>query len=229
MTRGTGSASPRPGRLFTGLPADGDNGRFERLLRRRGFSRIAGTDEAGRGPLAGPVVAAAVVLPADCDHRAFRDSKLTTPAERYRLRERLSADGAAVGIGIVEPATIDRINILQASLQAMLQSIAELSLAHAAPDFVLVDGTIALPIDLPQQTLIKGDRRSASISAASIVAKITRDELMAKAHELYPHYDFITNKGYPTLRHRQAVRRYGPCPIHRLSFKGVKEFVTGAL
>ncbi len=228
MSTGTGPADGPAKRLFEPWPAENDTFHFERLLIGRGFCRIAGTDEVGRGPLAGPVVAAAVVLPPDADYRLFCDSKQTTLRQRYRLRDHLVSVGAAIGIGSVDAATIDRINILQASLQAMAVSIAALAASGVEPDFVLVDGTCALPVATPQQPLVKGDCRSASIAAASIIAKITRDELMAQLHERYPVYDFQANKGYPTATHRQAVRRHGPCPVHRLSFKGVKEFVTPA-
>lgn len=199
---------------------------FERLLANRGFVSIAGTDEVGRGPLAGPVVAAAVILPSRCDTRLFRDSKRTTVTERYRLRDLLRQYDAPIGIGCVDPATIDRINILQASLKAMASSIDDLVHQGFAPDFILVDGNKPLSISTPQEVVIKGDNRSASIAAASIVAKIFRDELMAELHDHYPVYGFLANKGYPTSDHRQAVRRYGPSPVHRLSFKGVREFVS---
>ena len=195
------------------------------MLRKRGFSRIAGTDEAGRGPLAGPVVAASVILPADVDHTPFCDSKQTTPSQRYELRNLLDQIGADIGIGIVSPRTIDKINILQASLLAMKQSIADLSSSGPEPDFVLVDGNQKILCTIPQQTLIKGDSRSASISAASIVAKLTRDRIMGELEQRYPGYNFSANKGYPTRQHRQAIADLGPCPIHRYSFKGVREFV----
>jgi ribonuclease HII len=205
----------------------GDSYQFERLLKKRGFNRVAGTDEVGRGPLAGPVVAASVILPPDCDHTPFCDSKQTSENQRYRLRDILYQSGAAIGIGTVSPGTVDRINILQASLQAMKKSIEALR-DILPPDFILVDGTFPVPVDTPQETLVKGDSRSASIGAASIVAKIARDEIMAELHNQYPEYNFLANKGYPTSEHRQAVSVHGPSPVHRLSFKGVKEFVERA-
>ncbi len=226
MTTGTGPGGAMAMPLFTAPAGDSDTFGFERLLFSRGFRCIAGTDEAGRGPLAGPVVAAAVVLPPEVDYRLFRDSKQTTGRQRHRLREHLREIGAAIGIGCVDAATIDRINILQASLRAMADSLAALADHGIEPDFVLVDGICGVPVITPQQPLVKGDCRSASIGAASIIAKITRDEMMADLHECYPAYDFLANKGYPTERHRQAVRRHGPSPVHRLSFKGVREFVT---
>jgi len=202
-----------------------DNFRVERLLSRRGFLRIAGTDEAGRGPLAGPVVAASVVLPLNCSPGLFCDSKQTTPSQRDEQWEYLRHIGADIGVGIVSPRTIDKINILQASLLAMKQSLADLSSTSSEPDFVLVDGNQKLLIATPQETLVKGDARSATIGAASIVAKTTRDEIMAEYDRRYPRYNFGANKGYPTREHRQAIRDHGPCPVHRRSFRGVKEFV----
>ena len=211
--------------LLSGKFDPDDTFQFERLLRQRGFKKIAGTDEAGRGPLAGPVVAASVILPPDADHSPFCDSKQTTVSQRYDLRGYLDEIGARIGVGIVSPRKIDEINILQASLRAMKQSLADLSKTGSEPDFVLVDGNQKLLITTPQETLIKGDARSASIGAASIVAKITRDEIMDEFHGRYPGYNFRANKGYPTSEHRQAIRDHGPCPVHRYSFKGVKEFV----
>ncbi|MBT8328671.1 MAG: ribonuclease HII [Desulfofustis sp.] len=202
-----------------------DNFTFERLLRQRGFTRIAGTDEAGRGPLAGPVVAASVILPPNDNPALFCDSKQTTALQRSELRDYLERIGAEIGVGIVSSRTIDKINILQASLLAMKESLADLSRAGSEPDFVLVDGNQKLLITTPQETLVKGDARSASIGAASIVAKITRDAIMAEYERRYPGYNFAANKGYPTKEHRLAIRAHGPCPVHRYSFKGVKEFV----
>ena len=211
--------------LLSSISDPDDTFQFERLLRRRGFTRIAGTDEAGRGPLAGPVVAASVILPDNGDHTPFCDSKQTTLSQRHELYSYLEEIGAKVGVAIVSPRKIDEINILQASLLAMKLSLAELASSGSEPDFVLVDGNQKLLIGTPQETLVKGDARSASIGAASIVAKITRDRIMDAVHSRYPHYNFIANKGYPTREHRQAIRAHGPCPIHRRSFRGVKEFV----
>jgi ribonuclease HII len=214
--------------LLSNTPEPNDNFQFERLLSGRGFSRIAGTDEVGRGPLAGPVVAACVILPKTCDHTVFLDSKKTTEKQRYRLHAMLIAAGAPIGIGVIPPGTIDRINILQASLLAMKESVEQLAAAGDLPDFILVDGTCNVPVNISQEALIKGDNRSASIAAASIVAKITRDEIMADLHTIYPEYNFRSNKGYPTQEHRNAIIRHGPCPEHRRSFRGVKEFVKTA-
>jgi ribonuclease HII len=202
-----------------------DNYRFERSLRARGFACIAGSDEAGRGPLAGPVVAASVILPVDCDHSVFLDSKKIPHNRRFRLNALLQDINAAVGIGIVSPDTIDRINILQASLLAMKLAIADMGGDLSQPDFILVDGTFEIPLDIPQIALTKGESKSASIAAASIVAKVKRDALMDTLDQQYPSYGFRKNKGYPTKEHRLAIAKFGPCPIHRKTFKGVKEFV----
>jgi len=211
--------------FFPEASQQADNFQFERMLFKRGFTRIAGTDEVGRGPLAGPVVAACVILPTACDPSLFCDSKVTTEKKRYELRNMLLAARAPTGIGIVSSRTIDQVNILQASLLAMRKSVLALSDSGDSPDFLLVDGTFSVPLTLPQESLTKGDSRSATIGAASIIAKITRDEIMKTLHEKYPQYNFLSNKGYPTREHRAAVAQHGPCPEHRFSFKGVKEFV----
>ncbi|THB79772.1 MAG: ribonuclease HII [Desulfobulbaceae bacterium] len=198
-----------------------DNFYHEKLLKKRGFSYICGTDEVGRGPLAGPVVAAAVILPADCTTELFTDSKKTTEAQRRQILDYLNSIDAPSGIGILSPSEVDRHNIHQASLLAMKQSIEKLAAAFRLPDFILVDGKYSVPLSIPQESLIKGDSRSASIGAASILAKVTRDTIMAKLHDKYPIYNFLANKGYPTQEHRAALKRHGPCPEHRRSFKGV--------
>ncbi len=198
---------------------------FERELFRQGYQWVAGLDEVGRGPLAGPVVAASVILPRDCDYTVFRDSKELTPACRERLAGKLKEIGAIIGLGLVSEQQIDRINILQASLLAMKKALESLV---ERPDFLLVDGKFPVPVALPQRPLIKGDSRSASIAAASIIAKVTRDDLMRHYHREYPHYGFDNNMGYPTAAHRQALAAHGPCPLHRRSFRGVKEFFPGS-
>ncbi len=202
-----------------------DNFRFERSLQIRGFNCIAGCDEVGRGPLAGPVVAASVVLPTDCDHGIFLDSKKISHSRRLLLNTLLQDIHAGIGIGVVSVETIDRINILQASLLAMKRAITDMADKLMKPDFILVDGTFEIPLTLPQITLTKGESKSASIAAASIVAKVKRDALMNTLDRQYPIYNFQKNKGYPTKEHRLAISKYGPCPIHRKTFKGVKEFV----
>ena len=195
---------------------------LERCLRQKGYKLIAGLDEVGRGPLAGPVVAACVILPEDCDNSCFVDSKIINADERSRLYRELQHNGAFISVGIVSEADIDRLNILQASLLAMKKAVLSMSV-H--PDFLLVDGNQPIPMTTPQQTLTKGESKSASIAAASIVAKVIRDEMMDKYHLKYPEYNFQKNRGYPTLEHRQAIEIHGPCAIHRQSFKCVKEFI----
>jgi ribonuclease HII len=197
-----------------------DSFSFERALYRQGFQVVAGTDEAGRGPLAGPVVAAAVVLPRSCDYGIYQDSKELTSERRQELLAELRKIKALIGVGICEAEEIDRLNILQASLLAMKKGLEALAVAA---DFVLVDGKFPVPTLLPQQALVKGERRSASIAAASIVAKEMRDRLMLDYHRSYPQYNFARHKGYPTAEHRRLLREHGPCPIHRRTFKGVRE------
>ena len=201
----------------------GDTYSLERHLAGLGYCRIAGVDEAGRGPLAGPVVAGCVILPEKCDHSLFKDSKKLTARQRDESFSTLMKLDAAIGVGICSPRKIEEINILQASLLAMKRAVHD-CLASALPDFLLVDGTFPVPIALPQESLIKGESRSVSIAAASIVAKVTRDGIMAKAHQMYPQYNFLANQGYPTREHRQAIAEHGPCDLHRRTFKGVREF-----
>ena len=195
---------------------------LERCLNQKGYQWIAGLDEVGRGPLAGPVVAACVVLQDNCDNSCFVDSKTINAKKRSLLYQELQQNGARISIGIVSETDIDRLNILQASLLAMKKAILTMPVQ---PDFLLVDGNQPVPISIPQQTLVKGESKSASIAAASIVAKVVRDDLMDKFHIQYPEYNFQKNRGYPTLEHRNAIKTYGPCVIHRQSFKCVKEFI----
>jgi ribonuclease HII len=194
--------------------------KFERRARNKGFALIAGVDEAGRGPLAGPVVSAAVVLPDAFGIDGVDDSKKLTPKKRSELFPRIQDAALAVGVGIVDAETIDRINILQASLRSMAMAVEDLGLS---PDFLLIDGTFEIPLSLPQKALPKGDSLSVSIAAASIIAKVTRDHMMVEFDKIYPQYGFAKHKGYPTRAHKQAVRNFGCSPIHRKSFKGVKE------
>lgn len=205
--------------------SDIDNFHFERELRTRGFSCIAGVDEVGRGPLAGPVVAACVTLAPDCAPSSYLDSKVLSHKKRLESSSVLTQSGARIGVGIVSHRLIDQINILQASLLAMKLAVYNHGLTGKLPDYLLVDGTFQIHLDIGQLTLTKGESRSGSIAAASIIAKVRRDAIMDNCHRLYPQYGFSTNKGYPTKEHREAICRLGPCPIHRTTFKGVKEFV----
>ncbi|MCI5121904.1 MAG: ribonuclease HII [Candidatus Electrothrix sp. AUS4] len=210
--------------LLPSVP-DGDTFAYERTLQKQGFLHIAGVDEAGRGPLAGPVVAGCVIFSSSCDTQAYQDSKKITARKRDILFDELYSSKAALGVGIVEAAEIDQINILQASLLAMQRAVQDCALRTGrAADFILVDGTFKVPLDLPQQTLTKGESKSASIAAASIIAKVTRDRLMSEYHRQYPQYNFQQHKGYPTKAHRALIAEFGPSPIHRKSFKGVREF-----
>ncbi len=203
-------------------PQGGDNFRIERFLYSRGFLNVAGCDEVGRGPLAGPVVAACVVLPRDCDHSVFLDSKKLTHDKRVLLERKLNRIGALIGLGQVSEKKIDEINILQASLLAMKLAVSNLNINGNIIDYLLVDGKFPVPLPIPQETHIKGESKSSSIAAASIAAKVTRDRFMSSLHEKYPVYNFAQNKGYPTREHRQAILLHGPSPVHRYSFRGVK-------
>jgi ribonuclease HII len=196
--------------------------RYENQATRNGYRCIAGIDEAGRGPLAGPVIAAAVILPADFADDRIVDSKELTPAQRDHLYGIIYRHARTVGIGIVDALEIDRINILQASLAAMAIAVENL---NPRPDYLLVDGTFPVGLEIPQQAIPKGDTLSISIAAASIVAKVTRDRLMETYHLFYPLFGFVRHKGYPTEDHREAIRAYGYSPIHRRSFRGVREYL----
>jgi ribonuclease HII len=191
---------------------------YESLVRKAGYRWIAGVDEAGRGPLAGPVVAAAVILPEGVVLEGVRDSKEMTKEERERAFSLIHEKALTVGVGVVSAEDIDRTNILQASLQAMKQALLSLD---PQPEFCLVDGIYPVPVPIPYRCLKKGDRRSHSISAASIVAKVYRDRIMCSFHEQYPAYGFSENKGYGTARHLAALREQGACPIHRMTFRRV--------
>ncbi len=196
--------------------AEDDIHQFELRARRRGFDAIAGVDEAGRGPLAGPVVAAAVILPSGYTNGEIRDSKKLTPRKRESLYTAIRNDAISVGLGVIEASVIDRINILQATLSAMKMAVSNLS-PH--PDYILIDGIHAIDLPLTQETIIRGDSLSISVAAASIIAKVSRDHIMDRYHILYPQYNFLKNKGYGTEEHREAVKEYGRCKIHRRSFK----------
>ena len=189
--------------------------------RQYNFPNIAGIDEAGRGPLAGPVVAAAVILPAECNLTGIDDSKKISEAKRDILFDDISRTALSIGIGICDEKIIDEINILQATFLAMKRAVSALT---AAPDCLLIDGNKTIPEHIsgnpfPHQiAVVKGDSKSLSIAAASIVAKVTRDRIMKKYDEEYPEYGFAKHKGYPTKAHFEAIERFGICEIHRKSF-----------
>ena len=178
----------------------------------------AGVDEAGRGPLAGPVVAAAVILPKECEIPGLNDSKKLSHQKREFLFEQIKTLAVSIGVGIVEPEEIDRLNILRAALLAMEIAVKNL---NPKPDSLLIDGNTRTSLLVPQETIIKGDSICYSIAAASIIAKVTRDSIMDNYHDTYPQYNFRRHKGYPTKEHLEAIRIYGPCPIHRKTFRGV--------
>jgi ribonuclease HII len=193
------------------LPTD----EHERELRGLGFELIAGVDEVGRGAIAGPVVAAAVLLPCDCAIDGVRDSKMVPEPERERLYDVIIGQAIAWGVGIVGHEEIDRINILQATFVAMRAAVASLPLR---PDYVLIDGRDAVGVGVPCRAIIGGDALCSSIAAASIVAKVTRDRIMRQQDALMPVYGFARHKGYATTEHRRAVLEHGPTGIHRMTF-----------
>ena len=184
------------------------------------FSYICGIDEVGRGPLAGPVVAAAVILPKDCDILYLNDSKQLTPKKREALYDEIMAKAVAVGVGMANEKVIDEINVLNADYEAMKQAISKL---QVKPQLLLNDAVNIPGVDIEQVGIIKGDTLSASIAAASIIAKVTRDRIMRQWDEIYPQYGFAKHKGYGTAEHIKALKEYGPCPLHRESF--IKHFV----
>ena len=200
---------------------------FEAEFHARGFGCIAGLDEVGRGPLAGPVVAAAVVLPRGFAHREIKDSKLLSVKQREKLAPLIRESAESWAIGVVDVVEIDRINILRASLLAMVKA---LDLLNRKPDCFLIDGNQPIPVQLfgdgasvrYQKTIVKGDRLCLSIAAASIVAKVARDKMMVEYDRQFPEYGFAGHKGYGSAAHLAALRRYGPSPIHRLSYKPVR-------
>ncbi|RME68993.1 MAG: ribonuclease HII [Nitrospirae bacterium] len=192
---------------------------FDRSIRAQGYEKIAGVDEAGRGCIAGPVVAASVILPEDIVIEGVNDSKALTENQRERLFRLIRKAALSIGVGIVSPQEIDRINILNASVEAMTLSLRRL---RVAPDLVIIDA-LELPGHWHQLSLIKADQKSASVAAASIVAKVIRDRIMRALHRRYPHYGFDKNKGYATRAHVKALKRIGPCPEHRRSFSPVIE------
>lgn len=179
------------------------------------YSLICGIDEAGRGPLAGPVVAGAVILPKDCEILYLNDSKKLSPAKREALYEEIMEKAEAVGVGMASPARIDEINILQATYEAMREAVYNLGVT---PELLLNDAVTIPDVSIPQVPIIKGDAKSVSIAAASIIAKVTRDRLMVQYDEILPGYGFARHKGYGSKDHIEAIRRLGPTPIHRQTF-----------
>ncbi len=195
---------------------------FEEQAKLKGYQAVAGIDEAGRGPLAGPVVAAAVILPAGFELPGLTDSKKLSEKKRDSFYPLIHQRARAVGVGVASAAEIDQLNILQATLLAMQRAVGRLS---CAADHLLIDGISLLPVSTSQQAIKQGDSRSLSIAAASVVAKVIRDRIMLAHDQRYPQYGFAGHKGYGTAAHRQAIAEYGPSPQHRTSFGGVREFV----
>ena len=196
---------------------------YEARARLQGYQWIAGIDEAGRGPLAGPVVAAACIIPEGVYLSGINDSKKLTSEKREELYEKIRENPAILsGIGIVEAVIIDQVNILQATFQAMVAAIAQLS---QKPDYILIDGNqlpIRLKLELPCEGIVEGDSLSQSVMAAGILAKVTRDRIMLEHHKTWPDYSFDEHKGYGTGKHLESLKRLGPCPIHRRSFEPVQ-------
>jgi ribonuclease HII len=190
-------------------------------LRFSNFEMEAGTDEAGRGCLSGPVVAAAVILPKNFKHSLLKDSKKLTEKQRELLRPIIESHAVSYGVGIVDAKEIDTINILQASIKAMHQSLEKLAVQ---PDYIIVDGNKFNSYkEVPHTTIVKGDGKYLSIAAASVLAKTYRDEIMKQLHEEFPHFNWQRNKGYPTKEHREAIRKFGSCKYHRKSFQLLSE------
>jgi len=207
--------------LFPSLPTQPKD-YFERMYYGQGYQKIAGVDEVGRGPLAGPVVAAAVILPKDGIGEELFDSKKISPKKREELNEIILSKALGVGIGTIGQEEIDLLNILQATLKAMSLAVKNLPIS---PDFLLIDGLQGLTLPISQKPIRKGDQLSNSISAASIVAKVTRDRMMLECHQRFPQYNFAKHKGYGTKEHRKAIEKFGVCELHRKTFRGVKEYL----
>ena len=193
---------------------------YERLLREAGFAVVAGVDEAGRGALAGPLVAAAVVLPPRFDPEGLEDSKLLTPRQRDRMYVRILGDAVAWTVCRAMPRRIDRAGLHRTNLRLLRRA---LSLLPVSPEYILTDGFPLQGLPVPSLGIRKGDMVTASVAAASVVAKVTRDRIMDRYHRRFPDYGFDSNRGYGTARHWEALERFGPSPIHRWSFKGVRD------
>jgi ribonuclease HII len=195
---------------------------FEKMYYRQGYHSVAGVDEVGRGPLAGPVVAAAVILPREGIGERLFDSKKISSKERERLYKIIFTRAQGVGIGIIGQEEIDRLNILQATLKAMALAIKKLP---NPPDFILIDGLHSIGVPIAQKPIRKGDQLCNCIAAASIIAKVTRDRIMLEFHERYPQYNFASHKGYGTKEHLEAIEKFGISELHRKTFRGVKEYL----
>jgi len=201
--------------------------KYEQLARSKGFQFIAGIDEVGRGPLAGPVVACACIIPEGLFFHGVNDSKLLTPSRRHELFLKLTSEKSiSFALAEVSHIEIDFLNIYQATVKAMKKAIDKLAIK---PDYLLVDGMKISHNEIPSEKIIQGDSKSQSIAAASIIAKETRDQLMSEFHEMWPQYCFNEHKGYGTKKHIEAIKKYGPCPIHRLSFKPLRSDLTTKL
>jgi len=198
---------------------------FERVARLCGYRRIAGIDEAGRGPLAGPVVAAAVILPSRCRLLGINDSKQLPAKDREEAYTAILEQAVGVGVGSADVGEIDQLNILEATRLAMRRAVDQLD---PPPDYLLIDAVVLLGFKVPTKPIIKGDSLSVSIAAASIIAKVTRDRLMARYHEIFPEYGFLSHKGYGTAEHLERLARHGPCSIHRRTFAPVQEVMSTA-
>lgn len=194
--------------------------RFDGTFRDKGYSLIAGVDEAGRGPIAGPVVASAVILPEHVRIDGLRDSKKVPEPEREHLFYEVLCSASYIGVGVVDVSQIEQLNILGATKLAMKTAIKDLDVR---PDLLIIDAVNLDGIDVPQESPIKGDSKSASVAAASIIAKYFRDKLMMHYHEMYPEYGFDRHKGYGTMEHMTVIQKIGPCPQHRKAFRGVME------
>lgn len=199
---------------------------YEQAARAKGYKLIAGVDEAGRGPLAGPVSVAAVILPPDLYLPKINDSKKISAKVREELYDEIQAKAIAIGTALVDAKTIDRVNIYQATINGMYNAIFALD---PEPQAVLIDAMPLEKLPMPVQPIIKGDAKSASIAAASIIAKVRRDRLMDEYDKKYPEYGFAQHKGYGTAQHLEALRKFGPCPIHRLSFEPIHSMVNNEI
>ncbi len=204
------------------MPENIDLTVYERNLWQKGIRVVAGIDESGRGPLAGPVVAAVAIFPPFKKIDGIKDSKQLSSSKREELFELIKKEALAWGIGIVSERIIEEINILQATRLAMTKAIQNL---ETSPEFLLIDGPISLDVEISQQPIINGDAKSFSIGAASIIAKVTRDGLMQKYHKLFPEYGFDKHKGYGTPGHLYALQEHGPCPIHRKTYEPVQKLL----